>query len=123
MNISQQIEKELRRYYDYFQHKNWVEFADFLADDFTYYTGKCSIQNKQEFVQFLIHDDWQVLEHTISDIHTIISSENDMAVVYYSIVFKGITASQNATVKAIETTVFSLRNNSWKIVHCHTSNL
>lgn len=123
MNTTRQIENELRTYYDYFQSKSWTEFADFLADDFTYYTDKCSIQNKHEFVRFLEHDDWQVLEYTISDIHTIISSRNDIAVICYTIIFKGISANQNASVKAIETTVFSLQNNSWKIVHCHTSNL
>ncbi|MBI3257900.1 MAG: nuclear transport factor 2 family protein [Ignavibacteriae bacterium] len=123
MDTTLQIEKELRKYYDSFQHKNWVEFADFLANDFKYYTDKCTIQNKQEFVGFLEQDDWRVLEYSISNIHTILSEGKDLAVVYYTIVFTGISSNQNVALKAIETTVFVLTNDKWKIQHCHTSNL
>lgn len=122
MDTYAQVERVLTAYYDSFQQQNWVEFAAFLDDDFIYYTDNCIIQPKQEFVEFLRRTDWRVQKYDIPTIHHSMSQDKSLAVVWYTILFTGISRNITLTVKATETTVFSNNNGEWKILHCHSSN-
>lgn len=122
MNTKNQIELELRKYYDAFNEKDWLKFSESLDDNFKYFTDKCTVQSKQEFLEFLKRNIWCGAGYKISDLNFIISDNEDLAIASYSVEFTGTVSGENMTVRAIETTVFIKLNDKWKIIHSHSSN-
>ncbi len=122
MNTQLSIEDFIHEYYNVFQLAHWNKFETYLTSEFTYFTDLCSIQNKRDFIRFLTQNDWKVLSYRISDMHSITSEKQDLVVATYKIEFTGISNKQNATVRAIETTVLVKTTDGWKVAHCHSSN-
>lgn len=122
MNTQLSIEDFIHEYYNVFQLAHWNKFETYLTNEFTYFTDLCSIQNKRDFIRFLSQNDWKVLSYRISDMHSITSEKQDLVVATYKIEFTGISNKQNATVRAIETTVLVKTTDGWKVAHCHSSN-
>ena len=122
MNIESQIEAVLKKYYDAFLSKSWNVFESLLDDKFTYFTDKCTIQNREEFLKFMMSDKWKGSGYSLSDLKFIISGNDDLAIAKYKVEFKGFVKDTVFDVFAIETTIFSLKNGTWKIIHSHTSN-
>jgi len=122
LNIESQIEAVLKKYYDAFLSKSWNVFESLLDDKFTYFTDKCTIQNREEFLKFMMSDKWKGSGYSLSDLKFIISGNDDLAIAKYKVEFKGFVKDTVFDVFAIETTIFSLKNGTWKIIHSHTSN-
>ncbi|MCI0449696.1 MAG: nuclear transport factor 2 family protein [Chlorobi bacterium] len=122
MNITQQIEIELKKYFEAFNNRNWGKFGSHLNEDFTYFTDNCIIQNKEKFVDYLSKNPWSGRGYKISDLTVSDSTDESLAVARYKAEFTGFESGKKIIVYAIETTIFAKRNNDWKIVHSHTSN-
>ncbi len=122
MNITGQIKSLLEKYYQAFNAKKWNEFESFLNIDFTYFTDKCLVQDKSEFITFLKNGNWQGKDFKIYDMKIIPSGDQNFAVAVYRIEFIGIFKGETMTVYAAETTVFKKEKDKWEIVHCHSSN-
>ncbi len=122
MNTQLSIQDFIHEYYNVFQLAHWNKFETYLTNEFTYFTDLCSIQKKRDFIRFLSQNDWKVLSYRISEMHSMTSEKQDLVVATYKIEFTGISNKQNATVRAIETTVLVKTTDGWKVAHCHSSN-
>jgi len=122
VNITRQIEIELKRYLYAFNDRKWEEFSSHIDDDFKYFTDRCVIQNKEQFISYLSKNTWDGRGYNISDLNVISSENEDLAVARYKAEFIGYENDKKITVYAIETTIFAKGKSGWKIVHSHTSN-
>ena len=122
MKNKKQAEIELKKYYNSFIKKNWKIFGKYLNPEFLYFTDNCIVQNKKKFMDFLKKDKWKGTDYAISDLKILNSENENIVIALYKILFKGSIKNIEFNVNAIETTVLTLKNNEWKILHCHSSN-
>ena len=123
MKSENEISDILLKYYETFHKKDWKVFAEYLSENFIYFSDNITIMKKNSFVEFLKKDKWQGLEYKVYDINITLSENKDMAFASYKTSFTGLMDNKEMTISAIETTIFVKLNNEWKIVHSHTSNI
>jgi ketosteroid isomerase-like protein len=117
-----EIKKTLLDYYEAFHNKEWDRFADFLTDNFRYFTDKTIVRDKENFVDFLSKDTWQGKSYSVDNIEINSAGGGDLAWGRYRTTFQGTENNNEYTVTAIETSIFEKINGMWKISHHHTSN-
>lgn len=122
METNEKIKSHLHGYYEAFHLKNWEKFSEYLSDKFTYFTDKCTVMDKNDFIDFLKRDKWQSISYSVTDQNILVSGSNDMAMAAYSTSFTGTVEGKEYRVTAIETAIFVKEGGKWMILHSHTSN-
>ncbi len=122
VTVTTEIENALQNYFNAFMDKDWNSFGNMLDTSFHYYTDNCVIQSKEQFLEFLSKDTWQVAECAVSNLQVIVSAMEELVVAHYKVEFKGAKGTFTMSLTATETTVFQRSGDGWKVLHSHTSN-